>query len=77
VITELKQAGIGTSVHWMPLHMHPYYRESYDYKPSDFPVSAKLFQEIISLPIYPSMTEAEITRVCDVLKDIVGRNRRG
>jgi perosamine synthetase len=77
VIAELKRAEIGTSVHWMPLHMHPYYRETYGYKPEDFPVSARLFQEIISLPIYPKMTEVEVATVCDALIDIIGNNLRG
>ena len=75
IITELKQAGIGCSVHWMPLHMHPYYRETYDYKPSDMPVAARLFPELISLPIFPSMTEAEISYVCDTLVKILARYR--
>jgi perosamine synthetase len=76
VIDALKGAGIGTSVHWMPLHMHPYYRETYGYKPEDFPVSAKLFWEIISLPIYPSMPDADVTIVCDTLIEIIKRNTR-
>lgn len=76
VIQELKNGGIGTSVHWMPLHMHPYYRDTYGYKEKDFPVSARLFQEIISLPIYPSLTEEEVGRICDTLKSIVTQHRR-
>jgi perosamine synthetase len=76
VIDALKGAGIGTSVHWMPLHMHPYYRETYGYKPEDFPVSAKLYWEIISLPIYPSMSDADVAIVCDTLIKIIIRNTR-
>lgn len=76
IIQELKMAGIGTSVHWMPLHMHPYYRNTYGFKTEDFPVSARLFQEIISLPIYPGLTEKEVARVCDTLRSILSRHRR-
>jgi dTDP-4-amino-4,6-dideoxygalactose transaminase len=72
VIDALKQAGITTSVHWMPLHMHPYYREKYGYKAEDFPVAARLYPELITLPLYPDMTEAEVAYVCDALKGIVG-----
>ena len=76
VIDALKQAGITTSVHWMPLHLHPYYREKYGYKAEDFPVAARLYPEIITLPLYPDMTEAEVTYVCDALKGIVRGNLR-
>jgi perosamine synthetase len=76
VIEELKQAGIGTSVHWMPLHMHPYYRETYGCRPEDFPVSARLYQEIISLPIFPGMSEAEVGIVSEELGGIIARHRR-
>ncbi|MDB6027488.1 MAG: uncharacterized protein JWM68_3711 [Verrucomicrobiales bacterium] len=74
-IAELKHLGIGTSVHWMPLHMHPYYRETYGYQPADLPNAAELYPQIVSLPIYPGMTEGDVERVVDGLKSIIGRNR--
>ncbi len=70
-IEELKQMGIGTSVHWLPLHMHPYYRDTYGYQPEDLPQAAALYPEIISLPLYPDMTEATVDYVCDALKTII------
>jgi dTDP-4-amino-4,6-dideoxygalactose transaminase len=74
VIDELKRNGITTSVHWMPLHMHPYYREKYGYRREDYPVAAKVYQEIITLPLYPDMTEAEVRYVCDTLRNCVAAN---
>ena len=74
-ITELQQRGIGTSVHWLPLHMHPYYRETYGYAPHDLPVACSLYPEIITLPIYPDMTEDEVAYVCSTIKDILARNQ--
>ena len=74
-ITEMQQRGIGTSVHWMPLHMHPYYRETYGYAPQDFPTASSLYPEIISLPLYPDMTEEGVGYICDSIKSIVSRNR--
>lgn len=76
VIELLKEAGIGTSVHWMPLHLHPYYRETYGLRPEDLPVSTRLYREIISLPIYPQMSEADVACVCRTLTDLVARHRR-
>jgi perosamine synthetase len=75
-IAELQKAGIGTSVHWLPLHMHPYYRETYGYKPQDLPAAAGLYPQIVTLPLYPDMTEAEVHHVCDSIKAIIRRNWR-
>jgi perosamine synthetase len=74
-ITELTQRGVGTSVHWLPLHMHPYYRETYGYAPEDLPVACSLYPEIITLPIYPDMTGDDVAYVCGSIKDIVVVNR--
>jgi len=68
VISELRAAGISTSVHWMPLHLHPYYREALGYKPSDCPCATSIYPELISLPLYPDLTPQEIERICDTLK---------
>ena len=76
VIDALKLAGITTSVHWMPLHEHPYYRRKYGYQPDDLPVSARLYPELITLPLYPDMNAAEVTYVCDTLKHILATNLR-
>ena len=73
VIKELQEAGIGTSVHWMPLHMHPYYRETYGYTPQDLPVAASLYPEIITLPLYPDLAESSVEHVCSTLRGILAR----
>jgi dTDP-4-amino-4,6-dideoxygalactose transaminase len=75
-ITELQQRGIGVSVHWMPLHMHPYYRETYEYVPEELPCAAALYPRIITLPLYPDMTDGEVGYVCDSIKQIIARNLR-
>lgn len=76
VIESLKKAGIGTSVHWIPLHMHPYYRTTYGYLPEAYPNAARLSQEIISLPIFPGMTDEQIGYVAGTLKSLVTGHRR-
>lgn len=77
IIELLKKEGIGTSVHWMPLHMQPYYSETYGYQPEDLPQAAKLYPEIISLPLYPDMTEWQIEHVCGKLKTILANHLAG
>jgi lipopolysaccharide/colanic/teichoic acid biosynthesis glycosyltransferase len=62
--------GIGTSVHFIPLHLHPYYRDTWGYRPGDFPVAEDYFNRCISLPLYPAMSDEDQTRVIDALIEI-------
>ncbi|HEY3346234.1 MAG TPA: DegT/DnrJ/EryC1/StrS family aminotransferase [Nitrospirota bacterium] len=62
-IEELRKKGIYASVHFIPLHMHPYYRNTYGYRPEDYPVAAGLYERIVSLPFYPKMTDDELRYV--------------
>lgn len=71
VIEELRERGIGTSVHYRPLHMHSFYRDSLGYEPQDFPVAAAAFDQIISLPIYSTLTEGEIEYVVESVKSAI------
>ena len=76
MIDLMKKQGIGTSVHFIPLHLHPYYRDNYGYFPNDFPVASSVFERIISLPIYPKMTELDIQYVIEVVATLIKANRR-
>jgi dTDP-4-amino-4,6-dideoxygalactose transaminase len=71
VIFRLKQYGVGASVHFLPVHMQPYYRETFGYKPEDYPVAAREFERLISLPMFPLMTDADVDRVCTALEKVV------
>lgn len=75
VIAELKAAGISASVHWMPLHLHPYYRENFGYRPSHCPRATSIYPELLSLPLYPDLTPEEIEWVCVSLKKILASHR--
>ncbi len=63
VIERMRSDGVGTSVHFIPLHLHPYYRRTYGYRPDDLPIATREYEREISLPIYPDLGEAEIDRV--------------
>ena len=56
-------AGVGCSVHWRPLHLHPYYEEAFGWQPEDLPVASAVWERLVSLPIFPTMSEAEIGHV--------------
>ena len=75
-IDALKAQGIGTSVHFIPLHLHPYYRDQFGYAPEDFPKATEIYRRIISLPIYPKMTETNIQHVIEAVSEIARQNRR-
>jgi perosamine synthetase len=74
LIQELKNEGIGTSVHFIPLHLHPYYRDQYGYKPGDFPFAEDAYSRCLSLPIYPDMTDENVTRVINAVEQYVANS---
>jgi len=75
-IEDMRLRGIGTSLHFIPIHLHPYYREAFGFKPGDFPVAERVYAGLISLPLYPRMTDADVERVATAIKDIVKASRR-
>jgi dTDP-4-amino-4,6-dideoxygalactose transaminase len=75
-IERLRQENIGTSVHFIPLHLHPYYRDTFGYRREDFPRASAVFERIISLPIYPKLTATEAQRVIDTVRRLVRQHRR-
>lgn len=75
-IEELKQKGIGTSVHFIPLHRHPFYREIFGYSTEGFPNAEWLYERSISLPIYPGMTDEDVDYVIGNILDLCKKWRR-
>ena len=77
VVAALRQRGIGTSVHFIPIHYHAYYRdrERFDFSKGDFPVAEDAYERLVSLPLYPQMTEADVDRVAAAVTAIVEAHR--
>jgi dTDP-4-amino-4,6-dideoxygalactose transaminase len=75
-IEQLKNMGIGSSVHFIPLYKHPFYSKTYNLNPFDFPNSEYVFPRLVSLPIWPGMSEEQIVRVIDVVISIININRK-
>lgn len=75
-IEELKRVGISCSVHWRPLHLHPYYRDMFAWRPRDFPVATAVWESLISLPIFPSMSRDEVVYVTHMMKLLCARFRQ-
>jgi dTDP-4-amino-4,6-dideoxygalactose transaminase len=75
-IEALKANNIGASVHFIPLHMHPYYRDTYGYSPEDFPRAKHVYERAVSLPLYPKMTEQDIKDVIYAVGKVAKRYSR-
>lgn len=71
LITELRARNIGTSVHFIPVHLHKYYREKYHFRPEDFPVASAEYERIISLPLSPRISDADVGDVIAAVSEIV------
>ena len=75
-IRKLSERGIGTSVHFIPNHMQPYYKNKYGFDVKDFPVATKEYYRLISLPIYPRMSNEDVEYVIRSVFEVVTKHRR-
>ncbi|HEY0429944.1 MAG TPA: DegT/DnrJ/EryC1/StrS family aminotransferase [Pyrinomonadaceae bacterium] len=75
-IENLKQKGVGCSVHWRPLHLHPFYSEKLGWLETHLPTATRLWSQLVSLPIFPSMTAEEIEHVVETVKSICLTNSK-
>jgi dTDP-4-amino-4,6-dideoxygalactose transaminase len=74
-IQQMSDLGIGTSVHYIPLHMHPYWRDNYQLQDASFPKSTTTFHRIVSLPNYPKMTDEDVARVIKAVTKILSESK--
>lgn len=75
-IEELKDRGVGTSVHFIPIHLHPFYQQELGVRPGDFPVTERAYSRMVSLPLYPKMTESDVDYVIEQVLDVARKHRR-
>jgi dTDP-4-amino-4,6-dideoxygalactose transaminase len=76
VIDALAACNIGTSVHFIPIHLHSYYRDKYGYRPTDFPVANDMFERMFSLPLNPRMSDGDVGDVIAAVHAVVDANLR-
>jgi perosamine synthetase len=75
-IRELNRLGIGSSVHWRPLHLHPYYRDTFGWRPEDCPVATRVWERLVSLPIFSAMHDEEIAAVVAAITNLCTKHSR-
>ena len=76
MIERLREEGVGTSVHFIPLHLHPYYRDTYGLRAEDFPVATRAADQILSLPLFPDMRPSDVEYVAEALARVVRQASR-
>ena len=74
VIDQLKSLNIGTSVHYVPVHMHPFYRDRLGHAPEQFPRTLDAYTRMLSLPLYPKMTDDDVQDVIDAVRHVCETN---
>lgn len=75
-IRQLQAHNIGTSVHFIPIHIHPYFRDKYGYLPEDFPIAYDNYQRMLSLPLYPGLTDQDVQDVVEAVLQIIKENQK-
>jgi dTDP-4-amino-4,6-dideoxygalactose transaminase len=75
-IEELRKRNIGASVHFIPIHVHPYYRDKYGFRPTDFPVALANYERMLSLPLNPRLSDGDVDDVIEAVQDVVATHRR-
>jgi dTDP-4-amino-4,6-dideoxygalactose transaminase len=67
---QLREQGIGSQVHYIPLHLQPFYRENFGFKEGDFPKAERYYERELSIPLYPHMSDSDVDRVIDAVLDL-------
>jgi dTDP-4-amino-4,6-dideoxygalactose transaminase len=75
-IEQLRARNVGASVHFIPIHLHPYYRDKYGFKPDDFPVAYENYKRIVSLPLHPRLTDHDVATVIGAVTDVLKKFRK-
>ncbi|HCC60268.1 MAG: UDP-4-amino-4,6-dideoxy-N-acetyl-beta-L-altrosamine transaminase [Candidatus Staskawiczbacteria bacterium RIFOXYC1_FULL_37_43] len=75
VFSNLQEQGIGIQIHYMPLHLHPFYKKRFEYKKGDFPIAEEYYERAITIPLFPKMTNREVDYVIKSVKKAVGNDR--
>ncbi len=78
IFEELRKENLGVQVHYLPVHLHPFYRKKFGYKKGDFPAAENYYQRAITLPLFPKMTDEEVERVVKIVNKVInyyGKNK--
>ena len=72
---KVRDGGVGVNVHYVPVHLHPFYRERFGTRPGMCPIAEAAYEQILSLPIFPEMSEACVATVIDTVRNCASSTR--
>jgi dTDP-4-amino-4,6-dideoxygalactose transaminase len=75
-LEALRRENVGASVHFIPLHLQPFYQKEYGFQKGDYPVAERVYEGILSLPLYPKMTRQDVDDVIEAVSRVISRSRR-
>jgi dTDP-4-amino-4,6-dideoxygalactose transaminase len=75
LIDHLKKRGVGSGIHFTALHLHPFYRERFGYRPGMFPVAESIGERTLSLPFYPTLSPTEVERITGAVREFFATSR--
>jgi len=75
-LNEIQARGIGVAVHYVALHLQPFYKENFKTQPADCPIASDYSQRVLTLPLYPKMSEQDVNRVIETVTDLITKHRR-
>ncbi|MFH1451236.1 MAG: UDP-4-amino-4,6-dideoxy-N-acetyl-beta-L-altrosamine transaminase [bacterium] len=76
IFGEFRKQGLGVQVHYLPVHLHPFYQKAFGYKKGDFPNAEKYYGETVTIPLFPRMTATEVNQVISVVKKVIVSYRK-
>jgi len=76
IFNALRAENIGVQVHYMPLHLHPYYQQEFGYRPGDFPRAGDYYDRALTLPLFPAMNEQDVNDVITAVRKVIGSYRK-
>ncbi len=75
-IEKMKERNIGTTVNFIPIHLHPYYQKQWGLKAGDYPVSESVYEGLASIPLYPKMGQSDVEDVIEAVKQVITEMKR-
>jgi dTDP-4-amino-4,6-dideoxygalactose transaminase len=74
-IRQLTARNIGSSVHFIPIHLHPYFRDKYGYQPTDFPITLDAYERLLTIPLHPRLTDQDVHDVTEAISEIIAAHQ--
>ena len=75
LFANLRKKGIGVNVHYIPVYLHPFYKDKFNTKPGLCPVAEAAYEQIVSIPMFPGMTDEDVGNVINVMQKIILQNQ--